>query len=127
MRIALYQEFGEGCRRLTHELLPAAAGWELVEAQHVGVDVASLAAEDAATIRSAEVVIATPLSPLPDAIYDPDGRVRLIQLLSAGYDTIDLDRCRALGNWWPPTAAPTPWPWPSTRFCSSSRCSGVCR
>ena len=98
MRIALYQEFGEGCRRLTHELLPAAAGWELVEAQHVGVDVASLAAEDAATIRSAEVVIATPLSPLPDAIYDPDGRVRLIQLLSAGYDTIDLDRCRAAGQ-----------------------------
>ena len=25
MRIALYQEFGEGCRRLTHELLPGTA------------------------------------------------------------------------------------------------------
>ncbi len=98
MRIALYQEFGEGCRRLTHELLPPEAGWELIETQHVGSDVASLAEEDAEVIRSAEVVIATPLSPLPDAIYDPDGRVRLIQLLSAGYDTVDLDRCRAAGQ-----------------------------
>lgn len=98
MRIALYQEFGEGCRRLTHELLPDASGWELIETRHVGADVAALADEDADIIRSAEVVIATPLSPLPDAIYDPDGRVRLIQLLSAGYDTVDLDRCRAAGQ-----------------------------
>ena len=98
MRIALYQEFGEGCRRLTHELLPDAPGWELIETRHVGADVGSLADEDAHIIRSAEVVIATPLSPLPDAIYDPDGRVRLIQLLSAGYDTVDLDRCRAAGQ-----------------------------
>ena len=98
MRIALYQEFGEGCRRLTHELLPAESGWELIETRHVGADIASLADEDAEIIRSAEVVIATPLSPLPDAIYDPDGRVRLIQLLSAGYDTVDLDRCRAAGQ-----------------------------
>ncbi len=98
MKIALYQEFGEGCRRLTHGLLPATAGWDLVDVPHAGADVASLAAEDAETIRSAEVVIGTPLSPLPDAVYDPDGRVRLIQLLSAGYDTVDLDRCRAAGQ-----------------------------
>ena len=98
MRIALYQEFGVACHRLTHELLPAEAGWELVDVPHVGADVASQTSEDAEIIRSAEVVIATPLSPLPDAIYDPDGRVRLIQLLSAGYDTIDLDRCRAAGK-----------------------------
>ncbi|MCY3784230.1 MAG: 2-hydroxyacid dehydrogenase [Chloroflexi bacterium] len=98
MRIALYQEFGEGCRRLTHELLPDAPGWELIETRHVGADIGSLTDEDADIIRSAEVVIATPLSPLPDAIYDPDGRVRLIQLLSAGYDTVDLDRCRAAGQ-----------------------------
>ena len=67
MKIALYQEFGEGCRRLTHELLPATAGWELLDVPHAGADIASLAAEDAETIRSAEVVIASPLSPFPDA------------------------------------------------------------
>ena len=98
MKIALYQEFGEGCRRLTHELLPATAGWELLDVPHAGADVASLATGDAETIRGAEVVIASPLSPLPDAIYDPRGRVRLIQLLSAGYDKVDLDRCRAAGQ-----------------------------
>ena len=98
MKIALYQEFGEGCRRLTHELLPATAGWELLDVPHAGADVASLATGDAETIRSAEVVIASPLSPLPDAIYDPRGRVRLIQLLSAGYDKVDLDRCREAGQ-----------------------------
>ena len=53
--------------------------------------------------------------------------MRLIQLLSAGYDKVDLDRCRAAGHSWRPTAVPTPWPWPSTRSCSSSRCSGGCR
>ena len=73
MKIALYQEFGEGCRRLAHGLLPAEAGWELVEARHVGADVALIAAEDSETIRSADVVIGTPLSPLPDAVYDPEG------------------------------------------------------
>lgn len=98
MRIALYQEFGDGCRRLTHELLPATTGWELLDVPHAGADVASLDAEDAETIRSAEVVIASPLSPFPDAIYDPQGQVRLIQLLSAGYDKVDLDRCRAAGQ-----------------------------
>ena len=98
MRIALYQEFGEGCRRLTHELLPATAGWELLDVPHAGADIASLAAEDAETIRSADVVIASPLSPFPEAIYDPHGQVRLIQLLSAGYDKVDLDRCRAAGQ-----------------------------
>ena len=74
------------------------AGWELLDVPHAGADVASLATGDAETIRSAEVVIASPLSPLPDAIYDPRGRVRLIQLLSAGYDKVDLDRCRAAGQ-----------------------------
>ena len=98
MKIALYQEFGEGCRRLTHELLPATTGWELLDVPHAGADIASLAAEDAETIRSAEVVIASPLSPFPDAVYDPHGQVRLIQLLSAGYDKVDLDRCRAAGQ-----------------------------
>jgi phosphoglycerate dehydrogenase-like enzyme len=98
MKIALYQEFGEGCRRLTHELLPDTAGWDLLDVPHAGADIASLAADDADTIRSAEVVIASPLSPFPDAIYDPHGQVRLIQLLSAGYDNVDLDRCRTAGQ-----------------------------
>lgn len=98
MKIALYQEFGEGCRRLTHELLPSDAGWELLDVPHAGAAVDSLSAADTEAIRSAEAVIASPLSPFPEAIYDPLGRVRLIQLLSAGYDNIDLDRCRSVGQ-----------------------------
>ena len=98
MRIALYQEFGEGCRRLTHELLPAQPAGNCWTCRTLARILPRSAAEDAETIRSADVVIASPLSPFPEAIYDPRGQVRLIQLLSAGYDKVDLDRCRAAGQ-----------------------------
>jgi len=74
-------ETGEIARAL------APAGYELMLARGGG-------AELSAALGEAEYLLCYPNLPMTDAFYRAAPRLRLVQLLSAGYDNVDLDAAR---------------------------------
>jgi phosphoglycerate dehydrogenase-like enzyme len=65
----------------------APAGFDLVLAQ-------SGSAEFSAALGAAEFMVCYPNVPMKDAFYRAAPRLRLVQLLSAGYDNVDLEAAR---------------------------------
>ncbi len=47
----------------------------------------------AAALRNAEYMVCYPSVKMPDAFYRAAPSLRLVQLLSAGYDDVDICRC----------------------------------
>jgi phosphoglycerate dehydrogenase-like enzyme len=68
----------------------APAGFELVLAQPGS-------AELEAALPTAEYVVCYPSLPMHDAFYRAAPRLRLVQVLSAGYDAVDLEAARRAG------------------------------
>ena len=50
-------------------------------------------------------------------LFEQAPNLKLVQLLSAGYDDADIDAVRPAACRWRTTAAPTPQPCPSTHYC----------
>ena len=74
------------------------------------------AEEIAAAIRDAEYLVGF-LRFLPDDAYLDATRLKLVQVLSAGYDAVNIVAPARPTFPFARTAGPTPWPCPSTR-CS---------
>ena len=91
---------------IAREMAPA--GLELVLAQP-----AAPAFE--AALGEAQFMVCYPNVRMPDQFYRTAPRLKLVQLLSAGYDAVDLGRRGAPRCRLPTTAAPTPSRSPSTR------------
>jgi len=85
----------------------APSGFELVMARNQQ-------AELEATLASAEYMVCYPNVRSNDAFYRAAPKLKLLQLLSAGYDDVDLDAARRPGCRSATMAVPTPSRCPST-------------
>lgn len=88
-RIVLYPRPAPDVLAIGQSLLPD--GWQLTIADREPDQAALTAA-----IAEADVLMGF-VGPLPEAVWEAARRLRLIQLLSAGYDSIQIERARAAG------------------------------
>lgn len=84
----VYVPFGEFDRQFAQDLAPN--GFELVE-------VSAGSAELQAAISNAEYLIGLGDRSMDDAFYARAGKLKLVQLLSAGYDKCDIEAARRAG------------------------------
>jgi glyoxylate reductase/D-3-phosphoglycerate dehydrogenase len=70
---------------IARELAPS--GFELTLVSHT-------AAEFEAAVAAMDYMVCYPNVPMPDAFYRAAPRLKLVQLLSAGYDNVDLQAAR---------------------------------
>ncbi len=89
MRIVLHAPVIEKVVDLARDHLPAGFSLDVTSA-------ADSPARLATTLEGAEFLVGF-VGPLPDQAWQAAKSLRLIQLLSAGYDTFQVDRARALG------------------------------
>lgn len=70
--------------------------------------------EFAAALPDAAYYVGFPRPELNSEFFKTASKLKLVQLISAGYDRLDLGRPSGRECRWPTTAAPTRWRWPST-------------
>ena len=76
-----------------------------------------------AALADAEYIVGLGEVKMDDAFYRSAPKLKLVQLLSAGYDRVDIEAAGAPACRCATTAAPTRSRWPNMRSCLCSRCA----